>query len=88
MKDLGYNERGELVRGVDEEVSTPLEEIKEEEDGIVNTSSSNTLSKQQKKLKGLNKVGDSTLDSLDHEISIWNDSACTIFAIFVVVFNV
>ena len=44
MKDLGYNERGELVRRADEETSVPLEEIKEEEDVIVNTSLS-SLSK-------------------------------------------
>ena len=60
MKDMGFNEKGELKRLVDdEEDSFQLEEVKEEiighHDNIIHRSS---------------KVGDTTMDSINTQIEI------------------
>jgi hypothetical protein len=60
MKDLGYNEKGEISKNVNDEEDILVEEAKEESGHSVNNGS----------IHKVNKVGDSTLDSLDREIEI------------------
>jgi hypothetical protein len=61
MRDLGYNEKGELNNVIDDEDKL-IEEEKDEDDGVSHTT--------QDSIHRVNKVADSTLDFIDKELDI------------------
>jgi len=63
MRDLGYNEKGEIKGNMVDDEDQLVEESKEDD-------SINTNHAMQDSLHRVNKVADSTLDFMDKEIEI------------------
>jgi hypothetical protein len=73
MKDLGFNEKGDFTRRVDEEDGDDV--VEESKDSLVDDAEivdihGSKLANHNSSTSRLHKVGDSTLDSIDNEILI------------------